>query len=148
MAQSAAGGLGVPFRQLTARPRTDLRRFRRWRCCRQWHHPCDILTLSPIFYKLAVHLCLGAGHTAMYTSGLLQYQSVHVVPVEPPLGSATPVLPSLYECLHHFEAKSRWDLLLLLSGWVDVPGLKCRPWQFANVSPGSTEPGLHSPHRC
>jgi hypothetical protein len=44
MAQSAAGGLGMPF-PLSICAYTNLRRFRCW-CCRwQWYHQRDILIL-------------------------------------------------------------------------------------------------------
>jgi len=82
---------------------------------------------------------------------LLDYyniKDVHVIPPGRPPGSATPLLPSLHERLHHFEVEPRWDLLLLLSDWIDIPGLKCCPWQIARVPPGSTEPGLHISHHC
>jgi len=76
---------------------------------------------------------------------LLDYYNikrVHIIPVERPPELAIPVLPPLIE--HTFEDQFRWDLLSPLSGWVGVPGLKCPPCQIVNVSPGSTEPGLHS----
>ena len=78
---------------------------------------------------------------------LLDYYSikhVHITPGERLPGSATSIVPSLKERLHHFHTDSRWDLLLLLSDWVDVSGLKCPPWQITNIPPSSTEPGLHS----
>jgi len=123
-----------------------LRRFRRWRRCWQWPHPCDILTLFPMFYKPVASSLSWTGTNHYVHFWITTILNASILPVERPPGSATPVLPSLNECLHHFEAKSRWDLLLLLSGWVNAPGLKCRPWQTANAPPGSAKPGLHSSH--
>jgi len=115
MAQSAAGGLGVPFRQPSVRPHTDLRRFRR-RCCRwQWPHQCDILTVPNVLQTGRLIFILEQDTLLCILLDYYNIKRVHIIPVERPPGSATPVLPSLNERLHHFEANSGWDLLLLLS---------------------------------
>lgn len=145
MAQSAAGGLGTPFRQLSVRPHADLRRFRRWCRCRQWPHPCDILTLSSMLYEPNASSLVERDTLLCILLDYYNIKRIRSIPVERPPGSATPVLPSLGERLYHFETNSRRELL---SGWADVPRLECRPWKIANVSPGSTEPSLHSSHRC
>lgn len=68
--------------------------------------------------------------------------------------STTSVLLALYECLHHLQAKSRWYLMVLLSGWIGGPRLEPCPWQFADgswnwwpdVPPTPTESCLHGSH--
>lgn len=61
----------------------------------------------------------------MYTYGLLyNIKHVHIMPPEDHRRSAATVLLALHKRLHHFETKSRWDLLVLLSDWIGGPGLE------------------------
>ena len=143
MAQSAAGGLGVPVRHLSVRPHANLRRFRRWCCRRQWHHQCDILT-PPMSYLI---FTLERDALLCILLDCYNISRVNIIPVGRPPGSATAVLPTLHERLHHFEAEPLWDLLLL-SDWIDTPGLECHPLQIADVPPSCAESGLHSSHHC